>query len=136
VTGYTSPSSWDASVNLASVSSINFDGIIGSASDPNLGQGLPNFTYFSSPTGLTLGGVNFQYTSTTPGLLFVLGDGYYYPGQSAELSAQANPELPPGTPDGMTITFHSPVTAFSMTMESFFGSPFTFDVAILTYRPL
>ena len=124
---YTDLASWQAAVNPGSITSVNFEGIVGTPSDPNYGLGLNNFTYYSSPPGLTIGDANFQYTSPTPGLLFLLGDDYYYSGQPAELSAQdfgADP--PPGDPDGITVTFAHPITAFDMTFESFFGTPFTF----------
>lgn len=123
LTEYSDITSWDAAVNPASVTSLNFEGIV-----PPLG-----FTYYPA-SGLTLGAVNFQYTSPTPGVLFVLGDNYYYPGQPAELSPQDfGPDPAPGDPDGMTVAFNSPVTAINMTIESFFDTPFTFTIGANSY---
>ena len=127
-----SASDWNSVVNPASVTSLNFEGIIGSALDPNAGLGLDNYTYFSSPPGLTLGGVNFQYTDPNPGLLFVTGDGGYAP-QAVLTPQDFNANASGYYEDGMTTTFSSPVTAFSTTVETFFGSPFIWDVGGNTY---
>ena len=67
VTVYSDPSSWAAAIGPASLNTVSFEGFLGSPLDPNANNPgfdpvANNFTYFSSPPGLTVGGVNFQYT--------------------------------------------------------------------------
>ena len=126
LTGYSDLASWSAAISPATVSTITFEGIIGSPLDPNAGPGLPdsgNYTYFGSPPGLTVGYVNFQYTDPNPGVLFALGDGYY-----GNPTATLSPQNFSGTEGGITVTLPTPVTAFSTTIGSFYGTPFTFEI--------
>jgi hypothetical protein len=120
LTGYSDLASWDAAVSPSSITSINFEGIVAPG----------GFTAYSSPPGVTVGGVNFQYTDPNPGVLFVLGDGFY--GSSAatlspqDFSANASRNYE----DGITVTLPSPVTALSTTIGSFYpgSSPFIFVI--------
>lgn len=78
ITTYTSPACWNA--ETLQVSSVNFEGIAANAGS----------VYFPMPAGITRNGVTFTInTAQSNGFLFVLGQGFTYPGISVLTTQQS-----------------------------------------------
>jgi hypothetical protein len=110
---YNDPTAWLNAVT--GVTTVNFEGLLPPGTGAFVGSGPgANFTY---------GGINFAVSPSSDGLLFVLGDGIYYP--TAVVSSQAST-----TPfNGLVITLPAPVTALGFSFGDFYADTATITLS-------
>ena len=100
---YSTPASWNLAVS--SPVSVSFEGIVPAGS----------FIHYPTPPGVNVAGVQFDIPeppNSTPGFLWILGDGYYAP--NAVLSSQWST-----VSSALTVTFPTPVTAAAFSIWGF-----------------